>query len=273
MYGVKLFERTTRALELTDEGEQFVQMAQRILHTYQQETEDFEGYLAGTKGVLRLAALPSLAVSLLPPMITRFRDRYPDILVEVEDVLAGQITDYVRSGVVDLAVTAAPTPSLQAVMTSAGIRFEAIAVDHFYCVLPHGHRLLDQPTIDWSDLAGEAFIAFEESSSVRVIVDEVLLAHGVVPARLVSARNVASIAGMCAAGLGVSAAPGFVLPLMAIPGVVTRPIGTMPVARRIGVLRSTRRSPSPPARQFLEIINSASEVIALPDGAYWTKAV
>ncbi|MBU8817631.1 LysR family transcriptional regulator [Mycolicibacterium goodii] len=273
MYGVKLFERTTRALELTDEGEQFVQMAQRILHTYQQETEDFEGYLAGTKGVLRLAALPSLAVSLLPPMITRFRDRYPDILVEVEDVLAGQITDYVRSGVVDLAVTAAPTPSLQAVMTSAGIRFEAIAVDHFYCVLPHGHRLLDQPTIDWSDLAGEAFIAFEESSSVRVIVDEVLLAHGVVPARLVSARNVASIAGMCAAGLGVSAAPGFVLPLMAIPGVVTRPIGTIPVARRIGVLRSTRRSPSPPARQFLEIINSASEVIALPDGAYWTKAV
>lgn len=270
MYGVKLFERTTRALELTDEGEQFVQMAQRILQAYQQETADFEAYLAGTKGVLRLAALPSLAVSLLPPMITRFRSRYPDILVEVEDVLAGQITDYVRSGVVDLAVTAAPTPSWQAAMTTAGIQFEAIAVDHFYCVLPQGHRLLDQPKIEWSDLAGEAFIAFEESSSVRVIVDEVLLAHGVVPARLVSARNVASIAGMCAAGLGVSAAPGFVLPLMAIPGVVTRPIGTEPVVRRIGVLRSTRRPPSPPARQFLEIINSASEVITLPNGAYWT---
>jgi DNA-binding transcriptional LysR family regulator len=269
--GVKLFERTTRALELTDEGEQFVQMAQRILHAYRQETGDFEAYLAGTKGVLRLAALPSLAVSLLPPMITRFRDRYPDILVEVEDVLAGQITDYVRSGVVDLAVTAAPAPSWQAMMTSAGIRFETIAVDHFYCVLPQGHRLLDQPTIEWGDLAGEAFIAFEESSSVRAIVDEVLLAHGVVPARLVSARNVASIAGMCAAGLGVSAAPGFVLPLMAIPGVVSRPIGSVPVARQIGVLRGTRRPPSPPARQFLEIINSASAVITLPAGAYWTK--
>ena len=108
LYGVRLFERTTRQLELTNEGEQFIAMARAILDVYGQETADFQAYLAGTKGVLRLAALPSLAVSLLPPMITRFRHRYPEILVEVEDVLAGQITEYVRSGAVDLAVTAAP---------------------------------------------------------------------------------------------------------------------------------------------------------------------
>ena len=269
LYGVRLFERTTRQLELTNDGEQFIAMAQAILAVYGQETADFEAYLAGTKGVLRLAALPSLAVSLLPPMITRFRHRYPEILVEVEDVLAGQITEYVRSGAVDLAVTAAPPDALQPALTAAGIVFEAIAVDHFQCVLPVGHRLLDQPTIDWIDLAGEAFIAFDDASSVRVIVDAALAGHGVVPARLISARNVASIAGMCAAGLGVSAAPGFVLPLMAIPGVVTRPIGADPVIRRIGVLRNTRRRPSPPSRQFLDIIDAAAHDIDLPVAAYW----
>ncbi len=269
LYGVRLFERTTRQLELTNEGEQFIAMARAILDVYGQETADFSAYLAGTKGVLRLAALPSLAVSLLPPMITRFRHRYPEILVEVEDVLAGQITEYVRSGAVDLAVTAAPPDAMQPALTAAGIVFEAIAVDHFHCVLPVGHRLLDQPTIDWIDLAGEAFIAFDDASSVRMIVDAALAGHGVVPARLISARNVASIAGMCAAGLGVSAAPGFVLPLMAIPGVVTRPIGAEPVIRRIGVLRNTRRRPSPPSRQFLDIIDAAAHDIDLPVAAYW----
>jgi LysR family carnitine catabolism transcriptional activator len=102
-----------------------------------------------------------------------------------------------------------------------------------------------------------------------MIVDAALTGHGVVPARLISARNVASIAGMCAAGLGVSAAPGFVLPLMAIPGVVTRPIGAEPVSRRIGVLRNTQRRPSPPTRQFLDIIDAAARDIELPLAAYW----
>lgn len=269
IYGVRLFERTTRQLELTDEGSQFVAMAHAILHTYEQETASFQAYLAGTRGVLRLAALPSLAVSILPPMITRFRQQFPDILVEVEDVLAGQITDYVLNGAVDLAVTAAPPESLQPALAAGGIVFEAIAVDHFHCILPAGHRLLDQPTIDWMDLAGEAFIAFDDASSVRMIVDAALTRHAVVPARLISARNVASIAGMCAAGLGVSAAPGFVLPLMAVPGVVTRPIGAEPVSRRIGVLRSTRRRPSPATRQFLDIIAAAPRDIELPLAAHW----
>jgi DNA-binding transcriptional LysR family regulator len=268
---VRLFERTTRQLNLTSDGEQFIRMARNILRAYQQESSDFEAYLSGTKGILRLAALPSLAALLLPPMITRFRARYPEIMVEVEDVLADQITDYVRTGAVDLAVTAEPPESLRAAMAAAGIRFDAIAVDHFHCVLPDGHRLLDRPSIEWTHLGGEAFIAFDESSSVRRIVDEVLVSRGVMPARLISARNVASVAGLCAAGLGVSAAPGFVLPLMAVPGVTTRPIGSVPVERRIGALRDTRRRPSPATRQFLDIIDGAPADIDLPPGAYWKR--
>jgi DNA-binding transcriptional LysR family regulator len=267
MCGVKLFERTTRRLELTVEGERFVQMAETILSTYRGEISDFAAYLSGTKGVLRLAALPSLAASLLPPMITRFRHRFPEIAVEVEDVLESQIADYIRSGAVDLAVTAEPPPSLLSAMSAT--RFDVVAVDEFHCVLPTEHWLLDLPTIDWTDLAGEAFIAFDAASSVRRIVDDILISRGVVPARVLTARNVASVAGLCAAGLGVSAAPGFVLPLMAVPGVTTRPLGDVPIERRIGVLRSRRRNPSPPARQFLEIISAAAEEIPLPTAARW----
>jgi DNA-binding transcriptional LysR family regulator len=267
MCGVKLFERTTRRLELTADGERFVHAAEAILSAYRQEIGEFEAYLSGTRGVLRLAALPSLAVSLLPPMITRFRHRFPEIAVEVEDVLEGQIAEQIRSGAVELAVTAEPPVSARSQIPA--LRFDAIAVDEFFCVLPQGHRLLDRSAIDWTDFAGEAFIGFDDASSVRRIVDDTLLERGVVPARWLSARNVASVAGLCAAGLGVSAAPGFVLPLMAVPGVVIRPIGDTPVQRRIGVLRGGRRRPSPAARQFLDIISAAPDEIGLPTGARW----
>lgn len=270
MCGVRLFERSTRQLELTDEGVQFIESARRVLDTYHRGFADFEGYLAGTRGVLRLAALPSLAASLLPPMITRFRDRYPEIMVEVEDVLAAQIADHVLSGAVDLAVTAAPPTAQQDVMAAAAIEFDPIAVDDFFCVLPSHHRLADCDAVEWTDFADEPFVAFDEASSVRTIVDLVLARHRVTPSRIISARNVASIAGLCAAGLGVTAAPGFVLPLMSIPGLITRPIGTDAVAREIGVLRATRRRPSPPARQFLQIVKTLSNDMALPAGAHWT---
>jgi DNA-binding transcriptional LysR family regulator len=268
--GVRLFDRTTRQVVLTREGEEFVAMATNIVATYKRETKGFAAYLAGTRGVLRLAALPSLAASLLPQMITRFRGRFPEMLVEVEDVLAGQIADYVRSGAVDLAITAAPSKSLEAALWAAGIQFDVIASDQFFCVLPLRHRLLAKPVIEWSDLAGEAFVAFDQASSVRAVVDRVLAEKGVVPTRLISARNVASVAGLCAAGLGVSAAPGFVLPLMSVPGTTTRPLEGPPVERRIGVLRAARRL-APPARQFLEIVYSTSGAdIALPKGTRWS---
>ena len=119
--GVRLFERTTRQVVLTREGEEFVEMATNIVATYQREIKGFAAYLAGARGVLRLAALPSLAASLLPQMITRFRGRFPEMLVEVEDVLAGQIADYVHSGAVDLAITAAPSQSPEA-LSAAGMQ-------------------------------------------------------------------------------------------------------------------------------------------------------
>jgi LysR family carnitine catabolism transcriptional activator len=268
--GVRLFDRTTRQVTLTRDGEEFVAMATNILASYERETKNFASYLAGIRGVIRLAALPSLAASLLPQMITSFRSRFPEMLVEVEDVLAGQIADYIQSGAVDLAITAAPPKSLELSMSASGIRFDVIAADQFFCVLPRRHRLLDRPVIEWSDLAGEAFVAFDEASSVREIVDRVLVERGVIPARLISARNVASVAGLCAAGLGVSAAPGFVLPLMSVPGTTTRPLAGPTVEREIGVLRSAGRLP-PPARQFLEIVYSTSAGdIALPEGTRWS---
>jgi LysR family carnitine catabolism transcriptional activator len=108
--------------------------------------------------------------------------------------------------------------------------------------------------------------------TTSVTVDGVLVDQNVVPARLISARNVASVAGLCAAGLGVSAAPGFVLPLMSVPGVITRPLGRVPVERQIGVLRDIRSRPSPPARQFLQIVNTtAAADITLPEGARWNE--
>ena len=82
-------------------------------------------------GLLRLPALPSIWRSLF------FADDqavlagdFPMTRVEVEDVLAGQITEQVQSGVIDVAITAAPAKSLEASMSASGIQIRCRSRRH-----------------------------------------------------------------------------------------------------------------------------------------------
>lgn len=269
--GVVLFERTTRRVRLTPHGSEFVQVARRIIADYEYGLRQFEGYLAGDRGRLRVAVLPSLAATLIPQLVTRFRQSFPEVLVEVEDVLAEQIALEVSTGNVDLALTASTTVHSEPPQEVHGLIFDAFASDTFHCVVPVAHRFAERSVVTWEEMADESFIAFDESSSVRRLVDSVFSSLHVEPARQITARNVASVAGLCAAGLGVSAAPGFVLPLMSFAEVTFVPLAEPEVRRHVGVLWDERRPLTPTVGGFRDVLRvMAAEDALLPPGAKWT---
>lgn len=279
--GVDLFVRTTRSVETTPEGDVFVGMAREVLRAYDEGLTHFSGHLEGTAGVLRIAVLPSLAATLLPRVVLAFRRRRPGVRIEVADVLAGDVVESVRSGAVDLALTAAPPrptgssggagPSGSAGTTSDGMRFAPFATDTFRCIVAREHHLVAREVVSWHDLAQEAFVSFDPGSSVSAIVDATLAAQDVVPVRRLAARNIATVAGLCAASLGVTAAPAFVVPLMSFADVVTLPLTSPTVRRHVGVLTDPRRAPTPAARTFVEVLQGlADEGAPLPEGAAWT---
>ena len=121
--GTALFERTTRQVALTPDGRVFADMAKQVVAAYDQGSAHFAGYLRGNTGRLRLAALPSLAATLIPQVVVQLRELHPGIQVEVADVLAADIDENVRNGQVDFAVTAslkpdAPGPGFRAICAS-----------------------------------------------------------------------------------------------------------------------------------------------------------
>ena len=78
---------------------------------------------------------------------------------------------------------------------------------------------------------------------------------------------------MCAAGLGVTAVPGFVVPLMAFAALVPVPLVDPVVRRQVGVLTDPRRQPSPAVRTMLEVLRFLpDEPVVLPPGAGWAGA-
>ncbi|WP_405862013.1 LysR substrate-binding domain-containing protein [Streptomyces sp. NBC_01515] len=104
-------------------------------------------------------------------------------------------------------------------------------------------------SVTWNDLARQPFVAFTPSSSVRRLADLSFEQAGVRPTNVIETREVGTAAGMISAGLGVSAVPRLVLPLMSFGRLVTRPLNDPGTVRKLAVY--TPRTPVlPPASAY-----------------------
>ncbi|SMD05168.1 DNA-binding transcriptional regulator, LysR family [Kibdelosporangium aridum] len=264
--GVALFERTTRRLEPTAEGREFVAIARSTVAMFEANLRHFAGFLDGRRGRVRVATLPSLAAILLPGIVSAYQRQHASVEVSIEDALAVEVLERVRAGTVDFAVTvvsATTEPVDDLVVTP-------VATDRFCCVFPPGHRFSASAEITWSDLATEAFIAFDRTTSIRQHLDHAFAESGARPRDAIEARNISAVAGLVAAGLGVSAVPGLVLPLVEFAGLDHRPLVAPRTERRIAVVRVPHRPLSPAAVAFHDSIIGARGS-GLPPQASWVR--
>jgi LysR family transcriptional regulator, carnitine catabolism transcriptional activator len=265
--GVALFERTTRRLEPTAEGREFVELARVTVAAFEANLRHFAGFLDGQRGRVRVATLPSLAAILLPAIVSAYQREHPAVELSIEDALAVEVLERVRAGVVDFAVTVVSATEDPTCDPFSDLAVTPVAEDRFCCVFPPGHAFTARTEVTWADLAGEAFIAFDRTTSIRQHLDRAFLESGNRPRNAIEARNISAVAGLVAAGLGVSAMPGLVLPLVAFAGVEYRPLGNPPMSRRIALVRVPHRPLSPAARAFHTTITRSR--ISLPPETSW----
>ena len=262
--GVPLFDRTTRQVVPTVDGLEFLRVARRVLREYDAALTHFDGYLAGQRGSVSVAALPSIAATLLPPVISAFREARSEVTVVVQDGISGEVRELVESGAVDMAVTVATA-------VPPGFSSQKIAADTFACVFSPQHRFARQRKVSWSDLAGEPFVAFDETSSIRWHSDRLLQTQGIELGPMTEARNIGAVAGLTGAGLGVTVAPGLVIPMMRFADLDVRPLADPEVKRDICLLHHPDRPLSRTAKAFMHLlVNARAQGFHLPDKASWT---
>jgi DNA-binding transcriptional LysR family regulator len=89
--GVRLFHRTSRVLQLTQEGERFLSAAQKVMQALEEAEETLNPSLEGASGLLRVSSTPAFARGRLAPLMPSFIEKYPAL--KVEFVLAGNQPD------------------------------------------------------------------------------------------------------------------------------------------------------------------------------------
>jgi DNA-binding transcriptional LysR family regulator len=107
--GVQLFDRSGRQLTLTAEGESFVGPARQILADVKRAKERVHAVRELATGRLEISALSTLAVDPLPDLTSRLHQRYPGILVDVQDPGSSVgVVSQVRRGQAELGLTELP---------------------------------------------------------------------------------------------------------------------------------------------------------------------
>ena len=138
--GGRLFTRTTRNVTLTPEGESLLPLARRLLADWDNAEDEIRQRFTLQRGRVTIAAMPSFAGNLLPPILKNFRTRYPNIGVTVNDVINEQVLEMVRDRQVELGVAFEPS-------MSTSLEFTPLYRDRFVAVVP-----LDSPFASREDI-------------------------------------------------------------------------------------------------------------------------
>ncbi|MET0221499.1 MAG: LysR family transcriptional regulator, partial [Tardiphaga sp.] len=102
--GLKLFDRTTRRVELTREAAWFKGVAERVLREFDNAIGDLQAVARSQQGHIRIAAAPSMMTHVLGPTLVSFRKSYPAISISVTDGGSDKIERAILNGEMDFGI-------------------------------------------------------------------------------------------------------------------------------------------------------------------------
>lgn len=242
--GMRLFQRTSRTVFLTSEGQTFLPLAHRLLHGWRSTFSQMSDVAAIQHGRAAVAALPSLAAGMLPDVVARFAVDHPLVRLVICDVLHNNVVAMVRSGQVDFGISVEPT-------SEPDIAFQPLVHDKIVAILRKDHPLAKRRTVTWAELNAEKLILMTQTTSVRQLTDRALENAQITMQIALEVDQLATISGLVQAGFGVSALPALCLPVVIRPDLTWRSITGPEAERSLGLLTRRRQDLSLAAASFL----------------------
>ncbi|MDB5581258.1 MAG: transcriptional regulator, LysR family [Bradyrhizobium sp.] len=247
--GARLFNRTTREVELTGLGRVFLERARAALDDLEAAMLGVADLAATRTGLVTVACVPSAALYFLPAVISRFCTQYPAIRLRVIDEAVNTVISSVLSGESDFGISFMGTRVPE-------IDFEPIHTDPFVLAMRRNHRLAGRAWVSWAELEEERLIAVARSSGNRQLLDDALAKAGRHPASILEVSHIATLLGMVEAGLGVAAVPRMAISPRhsALKGV---PLRQPAVSRSLGLIARHGAGLRPAAETFRDYLRAA----------------
>ncbi len=243
--GTRLFNRDTRSVELTSEGQSLFEHARLLLRELDSAISGLRDQVELRRGRVSVATLPSLAADFLPQVFAVYRARHPGVSLYLYDRLADECFGLVRDRRVDFALSA-PGPSL------AEFDTRTILDERFCLVCQRTHPLARKRKVSLADLSGETLVNMVRTSSVRQHLNQVVKGGAIAESTL-EVEHLATLAGLIANGLGIGLVPELTLFQFRRPELVAVPADIPHLNRPLLVVKRKGIPLSPAAEAMLQL--------------------
>lgn len=157
--GLMLLDRSAKGVTLTPAGHAVMQHALRLFQGFEQFSNELNEFAKGSKGHVRLWANMSSLTEFLPSALASFLKEHPEIQVEVEEQLSGDIVKALLDGIADIGVFAEGTPT-------TGLNTQVIGHDELVIVCSQDHAIQSRKSISFEECLEFDFVGLNRGSSL-----------------------------------------------------------------------------------------------------------
>jgi DNA-binding transcriptional LysR family regulator len=200
---IPLFDRGGKTAKLTEAGDLLLQNGNRILAMCEETCRALEDLQNLQGGSLIVGASQTTGTYLMPRLIGLFRQRYPQVVVQLQVHSTRRIAWSVANGQIDLAVIGGEIPN----ELRQTLHITSYAEDELALILPKSHPFSKMKNIKKEDLYRLRFIALDSNSTIRKVIDKILNQHGIDSSRFtieMELNSIEAIKNAVQSGLGVA---------------------------------------------------------------------
>ncbi|HZZ04270.1 LysR family transcriptional regulator [Paraburkholderia sp.] len=199
---LKLFDRTTRQVELTHAGASLERRIGRLLDEIELTLREERAAFDGHTGVVVLASNPVLSSSWVARGLARCASVFPELIVSVKDQPQSGVLASVEQGEVDFGVVSVAEP-----LVSDQLHAQVVFTTPLHVVMPSAHPLARQTGVAWSALQECALVTLNADAGMRAALELAFSAHGLKRRPAQELGHVAAVLRMVELGIGIGVLP------------------------------------------------------------------
>ncbi|MEU0807271.1 LysR family transcriptional regulator [Streptomyces sp. NPDC005970] len=228
--GHALFTRAPRGVGLTPAGRELLPAARQALTGLADGLAAARAVGGGLAGRLRIGFAASLALTVLPGLLRTFRERFPDVRLDIHEMTTAPQLAALHDRAIDVGLLREPPAD------EPGLAFRTVLTEPFVAVLPSGHPLAAQRVVRVGQLADSHFVLLPRAAGPGLYdrITGLCAEAGFTPRLAQHAVEWQTVCALVETGLGVSLAPAGIRRLR-LKGVAFRGIGPGAARTRVAV--------------------------------------
>ena len=234
--GTRLFDRTTRRVELTEAGQIFAAGVLPGLAEIERAVESVRDLSDLRTGLVRIAAPPLLGATVLPRLLQEVGKVHPNLKLRIEDVGTDLIVPRVRNGLYEIGIGTFNADE-------EGIDRQHVLSDRLMVFIQMEHPFKSVEEVEWKSLHDQHVITLTRESNIRLLTEIGFETAGLPLRPHLEVHQIHTALSLVESGAGVAVLPTYAFAALNGRGVAARPLTNPALTRQVSIITARDRIP------------------------------